>query len=219
MEYKNGHYNSLERRELQLFLKNFRRDVEPLKVRFFACGEYGDKFGRPHYHIIIFGISPEHPYFKDKYKVYRDGEFAGWRIDRLPSWPHGHVEIDKDTAGTKAARYVAKYMLKKRKGKGAKEYYEKQGISPEFIAMSLKPGIGATGIDKHAKYYRDNQKATLDGKTYNLSRYMVDRVGNALDIDFDEQIKLNHAEYRKTHPKKDDFNGHQQEQTLKKGKR
>jgi len=223
LEYDNGCKNSLERRELQLFLKNFRRDIEPLKVRFFACGEYGDEFNRPHYHIIIFGISPEHPYFKDKYKFYQNGQWKGWRIDNLPSWPHGFVEIDKDTAGVNAARYVAKYMLKKYKGKDSVQHYAELGIKPEFIAMSLKPGIGATGIDKHAKYYRDNKKCNLGGRSYNMSRYMVKRVSDTLGVDLDEEIKFEHQEYRKSHPenikKKQEFNGHQQEINLRKGKR
>lgn len=36
-------------------MKRLRKYLEPVKVRFFACGEYGDNTYRPHYHLILFG--------------------------------------------------------------------------------------------------------------------------------------------------------------------
>lgn len=44
---------SLQKRDLQLFLKRLRKNTG-LKFKYFACGEYGEKFQRPHYHILIF---------------------------------------------------------------------------------------------------------------------------------------------------------------------
>ena len=48
---------SVNVRDVQLFLKRFRKALtyRNMKIRFFACGEYGDKNLRPHYHLIIFG--------------------------------------------------------------------------------------------------------------------------------------------------------------------
>lgn len=48
--------------DVQLFLKRLRKDIEPLKVKFFAVGEYGETFGRPHYHLIIFGLDFDYDY-------------------------------------------------------------------------------------------------------------------------------------------------------------
>lgn len=59
LTYDNEHLpsdNSLSVRHWQLFMKRLRKQVEPLKIKYFASGEYGDKFGRPHYHAIIFGL-------------------------------------------------------------------------------------------------------------------------------------------------------------------
>ena len=46
---------SLNVEHFQRFMKRLRKHLEPLKIRFFHCGEYGDKFRRPHYHAIVFG--------------------------------------------------------------------------------------------------------------------------------------------------------------------
>jgi hypothetical protein len=42
-----------------------RKKISPLKIRFFHCGEYGDKTRRPHYHALIFGYGfPDKKLFK-----------------------------------------------------------------------------------------------------------------------------------------------------------
>ena len=38
---------------LQRFFKRLRKEVKNL--RYFACGEYGERSGRPHYHAVVFG--------------------------------------------------------------------------------------------------------------------------------------------------------------------
>lgn len=49
----------LHREHVQEFIKRLRRSIEPVKIRYFGCGEYGGKNDRPHYHINIFGWSPD----------------------------------------------------------------------------------------------------------------------------------------------------------------
>ena len=44
---------SLVPRDLTLFFKRLRKDLGDRKIKYYACGEYGDTFGRPHYHAII----------------------------------------------------------------------------------------------------------------------------------------------------------------------
>ena len=68
--------------DVQKFLKRFRqipRDYGfPLPdFKYFFCAEYGSKFGRPHYHGLLFGVDPfedcwktDIVTFKDNYPIY-----------------------------------------------------------------------------------------------------------------------------------------------------
>ena len=49
---------SVSKRELQLYIKRVRFAHEPRKIKYFGCGEYGEQYGRPHYHIFmkVFGF-------------------------------------------------------------------------------------------------------------------------------------------------------------------
>ena len=128
--------NSVHKRDLQLFFKRLRKSLGT-KIRYFACGEYGDKFGRPHYHAIVFGLSADCAVFRNK-KF--DRKTQGYYCD-MPCWDKGFVHIGSVTVDS--ANYVAGYVTKKLKGKNAKDYYLQKGIEPEFVLMSRRPGIGS----------------------------------------------------------------------------
>ena len=58
-------FHSLDKIHLQNFWKRLRSRLDEkydIKIRYFACGEYGDfeKTGRPHFHAIIFGYDFNH---------------------------------------------------------------------------------------------------------------------------------------------------------------
>ena len=66
LTYKdNPHF--LVKKDLQDFMKRLRRYLEyhgyKEKIRYFACGEYGEKRGRPHYHILIYNWTDPNAYF------------------------------------------------------------------------------------------------------------------------------------------------------------
>jgi len=148
-------------KHLQLFLKRLRRSI-PSTLRFFGCGEYGEKFLRPHYHLILYG----HDFSEDRKLYSGQGTSALYTSARLDSlWQHGECKIGSVTF--QSVQYVARYILGKQLGKGdakkgylsSKEYYEKEGIEPEFVRMSLKPprpGIpGGLGGDWYRRFTGD----------------------------------------------------------------
>lgn len=127
---------SLNVEDFQLFMKRLRKSIAPDKVRFFQCGEYGETYGRPHHHCLLFGYE-----FEDKEIIGRtlDGNFV-YRSPRLDNlWGKGFCSIGAVTF--ESAAYVARYVLKKVNGDQAEDHY--QGRKPEYITMSRRPGIGA----------------------------------------------------------------------------
>lgn len=53
---ENG-FMSLKKRDFQLFMKRLRKKLPHDKIKYYACGEYGSKTKRPHYHAILFNCS------------------------------------------------------------------------------------------------------------------------------------------------------------------
>ena len=56
LTYDNAHLPSdfsLDKKHFSDFMKRYRKKFGP-NIRYFHCGEYGSKFGRPHYHACIF---------------------------------------------------------------------------------------------------------------------------------------------------------------------
>lgn len=132
---------SLCRKHMQDFMKRLRKKFSDRKIRYFLCGEYGDRLGRPHYHICLFGL-----HFVDR-KVWKQVDGFVYYNSVLLSdlWPFGHSCVADFNFET--AAYVARYCTKKVSGSKAEEHYD--GRLPEFCQMSLKPGIGRSWIDKY----------------------------------------------------------------------
>lgn len=136
---------SVHVRPLQLFFKKLRKSLGSKKIRFFACGEYGDQNLRPHFHALLFNHD-----FNDKvlHKIERENRiYTSLSLSKL--WPYGFTTLGDITF--ESAAYVARYNMKKINGPQAVEHYTRQNpdtkqfhqVEPEFIVMSRRPGIGA----------------------------------------------------------------------------
>ena len=140
---------SLEMREFQLFMKRLRKKYGE-GIRFFHCGEYGEKNKRPHYHALIFGHD-----FDDKQLWNQKNGIKLYISDELKQlWPYGFSTIGDVTF--ESAAYCARYVLKKVTGDAAADHYtytepetgEVINIKPEYCTMSRKPGIGYEWLQK-----------------------------------------------------------------------
>ena len=133
--------NSLRKEDFQKFIKRLRKYISPLKVRYYACGEYGENLNRPHYHALLFGIC-----FRDRVWWSTRDEVRYYRSETLESlWPFGFCMLGEVTF--ESAAYVARYCLKKVKGDNKDRHYGKK--EPEFSLMSRRPGIGRTWLEKY----------------------------------------------------------------------
>ena len=71
-EHRNATH-SVDQRDMQLFIKRLRKELQPQKIRIFFCAEYGTKSNREHYHAIIFGWTPQD---KQEYKRNKQGDMV-----------------------------------------------------------------------------------------------------------------------------------------------
>ncbi|WNK12732.1 MAG: replication initiator protein [Microvirus sp.] len=126
--------NSLHLGDYQLFIKRLRKFLEPKKVRYYHCGEYGEQNERPHYHALLFGHD-----FDDKKKFSKKGENYVYTSDTLSGlWEKGFAVVGSVTF--ESAAYVARYIMKKVTGEMAENHYGQR--IPEYTTMSRRPGIG-----------------------------------------------------------------------------
>lgn len=158
---------SVDPRDMQLFFKKLRKSLEPKKVRFFLCGEYGDLNLRPHYHIILFG----HAFLNDR-KLFKRNKH-GHHLYTSPSleqlWPYGLSSLGEVTFNS--AAYVARYAMKKITGKGAEAHYLREHplhhficrTRPEFLLMSRRPGIGAPWLGKFKSDVYPSDEVIVNG--------------------------------------------------------
>ena len=141
---------TLKPKDLQDFMKRLRitweRKYNITNIRYYACGEYGEQYARPHYHAIIFGLpifdlKPDHRSKKGNMN-YRSDE-----IEKI--WGKGRIAIG--TVTWDSCAYTARYVMKKQTGKGKEEYYKIMGVEPEFVRMSRRPGIARNYYEQHKK--------------------------------------------------------------------
>ena len=150
------------------YSKNYLDDNKGKTIRYFGVGEYGDNFGRPHFHALIYGHE-----FKDSKKL--KGTNLQTSEELSARWQdRGYVSIGEVNFET--ASYVSNYVQKKVLGKNKKEHYGVQWANPktgelidikytktvptpdnidyfwkrhpEKSFMSLKPGIGSFNLLK-----------------------------------------------------------------------
>lgn len=142
--------------DLARFFKRIRRRHG--EFRYYAVGEYGEKRGRPHYHVLAFGL--------------------GLRPESLrDAWQMGHVHIGSVEAAS--INYCVEYALKREK----REELIDLRRAPEFAVMSRNPGIGAYALSEFRQAILRSKPLptgellipdhfTLLGKNYPVPRFL-----------------------------------------------
>lgn len=157
-------------RHLQLFLKRLRKaaaagsaHIVGTRLRYVACGEYGDHTKRPHYHAILFGLA------------FSDEQIFGHKLKTSATltalWGHGHAVYGEVTAAS--AAYVAGYTMKSM----GLTHCDEDGVLKQspFLRVSTRPGIGATYADRYLTDFRGGF-LVVDGAVHPVPRYYKKRL-------------------------------------------
>lgn len=153
---------TLVKRDLQLFMKRYRK-IAGDGVRFFACGEYGEKSQRPHYHVLLLNTD-----FMDRRLIKTGSEYNLYTSAVLSKlWTAGSHAIGD--VNFESAAYVARYCTKKITGPKAADHYK--GREPEFLVMSRRPGIGTSYIQKYQSEMYTHDNVIVNGIPSSLPRF------------------------------------------------
>lgn len=170
---------SLNLEHLQDFHKRLKYYRPDDKIRYYQCGEYGDNFGRPHYHVLLFGT-----WFSDRqrFKKAVNGEWIYVSKELEKIWDKGFCTIGE--VNFESAGYCARYALKKVTGDRASSYYlrynpktgEDQLVMPEFATMSRRGGIGKSWWELYKKDRMNHDYVVVRGVKCKPPRYYDDLV-------------------------------------------
>lgn len=196
----------LKKRDYQLYMKRLRKRTGK-RIRFFHCGEYGEKNLRPHYHAILFGYM-----YPD---LVQDGQSpTGYPLysSRLleSDWGMGRCRVGE--ANFETAAYCARYITKKITGNGAEviganglrhyERYDSESgeivtVQKEYCTMSNRPGIGHDWLRSYERDCFPSGTISVNGLQVAVPKYYK-RI--ALDEDGVEEARMREEVKRNSKP-------------------
>lgn len=153
----------LDKKHLQLWLKRFREKISPLRVRYFAVGEYGEDSGRPHYHLSLFGVQgstlcdvgDESEVVAERYVSGRGVSSVAFIVNQ--TWGKGITHVGEFNEAT--AAYCCGYITKKLVDRSGGVVWPVD----EFARMSNRPGLGAPAVPRLGAALRDTYQSWESG--------------------------------------------------------
>lgn len=145
---------SVDSDHVQRWLKRVRKEMDPCRIRYYLCAEYGGRTCRPHYHVLLFGSGGDPGQCED--------------IARA-KWPYGHVHCG--SVGPASIRYVANFHVHK--------CATPEGAVPSFTRMSRRPGIGGLYFDSKLDNVVFRRFHIHAGQKYQFGRYFRNRFTQA----------------------------------------
>lgn len=223
LTYNNEHLppdGSLDYTHFQLFMKRLRKHFVPTcpvkksvdpefheqfmfehGIRFYMCGEYGDKNRRPHYHAILFNCTFDD---KVKWRKTKTGFYQYVSKTLTNLWGYGNAEFGD--VSFKSAAYVARYIMKKVDGDPAAMHYcdidPETGeilaeLKPEFSQMSRNGGIGKRWIMRYFDDVYPKGEVVVDGRSRKAPRYYDNLLKDLDPVSYERLKKLRALESEK----------------------
>lgn len=179
---------TLVKKDVQQFIKSlrtyFKREFNHDGMKFYLCGEYGEKGERPHYHAILMNC-PEIELTPIGTNIKKHCYYTNERIEKI--WGKGFINIGKVT--WESISYVAGYVNKKLFGELKEEIHASKGQIPIFANMSRRPGIARQYYEEHKdEIYKNDEIINSKGQSIKPPPYF-DRLLDIGEHDVMKQIK------------------------------
>lgn len=156
------------------YVKSHKGDHLIKPIRYYMCGEYGENFGRPHYHALLFNFD-----FSDKYHYINTSKSKILRSPMLEKlWTKGMSSVGD--CNYASALYVARYVMKKKFGEESFIHYNNvceytgELLStklPEYNDMSRRPGIAKAWFDLYGDQVYPRDEVIIKGKRVKPPKY------------------------------------------------
>lgn len=165
-------FGSLYPPDISKFINSLRKYFERkghTGIKYFYAGEYGETTKRPHYHMILMNCPLDITKFHD---FYMDPKLKKlhWKSDEISQyWDKGMIDIGEVEFAS--AAYVARYCMKKITDNTDKTEYWANGMHPEFVRMSRRPGIGTRYFEENVETIYKNDELLVKnyhGKTISV---------------------------------------------------
>lgn len=164
--------NILDVRDMQLFMKRLRKSLPNRKIKYYTVGEYGENYGRKHYHSIMFNVT------------YCDSDVIN------KCWSKGIVDIAPVENGSMS--YVSCYVDKKLYGDDLQDFID-SGIKAPFSVCSRK--LGFDFIKKNYEQILKDKMIKIGNHYYPVPRYYRLLLGLTFDNeDYKNFITEKHQE-------------------------
>lgn len=150
-----------DKETVQKFFKRFRKRLPARSIRYLLVPDYGGKFGRPHYHFLLW----DYPYDRDR--LIADLK-ASWTFCEPFMFDYGDTVGDVEEA---SINYVCGYCLSSLESDGSDIRY--------WMLSSRRPAIGKNYLSPDMRRYlrqRMDGRTVFKGKVIPLPRYIKDQV-------------------------------------------
>jgi hypothetical protein len=158
---------TLVKKHTQDFWKRLRKNSNSKNLKYYICGEYGERTKRPHYHAIVFNLDAK----------YQNEQFISdtWQLGQTLSYFNVNEQM---------LRYTTKYVMKN----ASNNQYGTNGDNrqPQFSLMSK--GIGKSFLTPQMKkHIQENLLPTvhIQGIPTAIPRYYKDKI-----FDDDDKVLL-----------------------------
>lgn len=154
--------------DIQRFFKRLRKASKGVKYKYYYCGEYGEKVGRPHFHCILFAYTDiKKPEIKEKIK-------ACWRL--------GNVYIDRVSGGS--VRYTLDYLQK--------DYWRFKGKKKQEPFQRMSKNIGKEYFLQNEDVISEREFLIVKGVKHRVPRYarkVSEKIKTKLRESFERRLK------------------------------
>lgn len=178
-------YPTLVRDDLHRFLDNLRHKIKAMPVlpkgskrdfSYFAVGEYGGHFERPHYHVLFFGL-----------------DFADFKKIFYSTWKNGYIKSLPILTG--GLRYVIDYFTKENvTGKLAESLYDDTCRQRPFNLVSR--GLGSELFYAHRDEIRQGKDLHIGSRVVPVPPYYRNLYGNYSDSEVCSRLKINREHFQ-----------------------